>query len=150
MPWTKEEKKEYMKKYYQENKEKNKEKKKEYRKKNKENKREYQKEYKKSENGIKSHVISNWKKRGVINDDFNSLYEYYLNCKNCEECNVELITGNKGSNKKCLDHDHKTGEFRNVLCNRCNVRRGVKDSGHIKLTGAEIDWKCRLKKFILY
>ena len=30
-------------------------------------------------------------------------------------------------NKKCLDHDHKTGLFRNIICNRCNVIRGNND-----------------------
>ena len=48
----------------------------------------------------------------------------YINTTNCEECNIELIEGRYGNNKKCLDHCHKTGEFRNVLCQTCNVRRG--------------------------
>ncbi len=114
-----------------------------------EQKKEYKKKYKKTDTAIKSRVIFNWKKRGVINDDFDSLYEYYLNCKNCEECNVELITGNKGSNKKCLDHDHKTGLFRNIVCHTCNVRRGYRDKGIIGLTSAEKNFNFKLKKFIL-
>ena len=71
----------------------------------------------------KTTAIHKWKSRGVISDDYNSLYEYYLNCKNCEECNVELVECKK-SNSRCLDHNHKTGLFRNVLCNSCNVKRG--------------------------
>ena len=77
-------------------------------------------EYQKTEKCKKCIKISNWKKNGVISDDYDSLYDYYLNCKFCEECNIELITGNYGANKKCLDHNHETGEFRKVLCNTCN------------------------------
>ena len=135
----KEKQKEYQKEWYEKNKEKI-----------REQKKEYSKIYKHTDTAIKSRVINNWKRRGVINDDFNSLYEYYLNCKFCEECEVELTIGYKSANRRCLDHDHKTGLFRNVLCNNCNVRRGIIDRGTIKLTPAEIAWKYRLKKFILY
>ena len=109
--------KEYHKIYRENNKEKNNEKDKEYAK-------EYYKNYKKTDAGKKISKIASWKHFGVINDDFSSLYEHYINCKNCEECNVELQTGNGVKNKKCLDHDHTTGLFRNILCNSCNLRRG--------------------------
>jgi hypothetical protein len=74
-------------------------------------------------NVIKSNRIKKWKSRGVICDDWNKLYDKYININNCEECNIELISGIFGSNKKCLDHNHTTGEFRNILCNLCNCRR---------------------------
>ena len=137
-----EERKEYNQKYYQLNKAKiketnkiyeikNKEKMNEYREKyrknNKEKMKEYMKEYKpeykKTEQYIKSNRISNWKSRGVICDDWNKLYDKYININNCEECNIELISGVFGSNKKCLDHNHTTGEFRKILCNLCNNER---------------------------
>jgi len=100
---------------------------KEYRQNNKESIKEYMKEYRKTDAYKKSYRITNWKKSGVKCDDFNSLYDKYINCKNCEECNVELQEGNAKINKKCLDHDHKTGLFRNIICNRCNVIRGNND-----------------------
>tara|TARA_R110001632_G_scaffold166865_1_gene285279 strand:+ start:58 stop:435 length:378 start_codon:yes stop_codon:yes gene_type:complete len=124
---TPEEKKEYDKKYYKENKEKIKERKKEFYKTNKEYTEQYYqdnkekiKTQKKTPQGKKSSSIATWKKIGVKHDDFCSLYEYYLNCKDCEECGKEDIKGNN----KHLDHDHTTGLFRNVLCNSCNIRRG--------------------------
>ena len=123
--------KERVKKYHNENKEKIKEYKKEYREKNKEKTKQYYKEYKKNyeqpEEGKKKEKIRSWKKIGVKHDDFSSLYDYYLNCKNCEECDVELQIGNAVKNKRCLDHDHETGLFRNVLCNSCNLKRGFID-----------------------
>ena len=88
-----------------------------------EQRKEYNKEYYQTEAGKKSNRISKWKQRGVINDDFIALYNYYLNCKNCEGCNIELQEGYFGNNKRCLDHDHQTGLFRNVLCHSCNLKR---------------------------
>tara|TARA_R110001632_G_C11026144_1_gene381195 strand:- start:69 stop:410 length:342 start_codon:yes stop_codon:yes gene_type:complete len=79
--------------------------------------------YRNTPEGLKKSRINNWKQYGVIHDDYSSLYEYYLNCENCEECNVELVSGNYGANKRCLDHDHITGLFRNVLCLTCNIKR---------------------------
>tara|TARA_R110000751_G_scaffold149426_1_gene254397 strand:+ start:48 stop:410 length:363 start_codon:yes stop_codon:yes gene_type:complete len=117
-------KKAYMKQYRLANKEKIKEQEKQYRLANKEHLAEQQKQYYKTENGKKSDRICRWKRFGVISDDFNELYEKYINTNNCDNCDIELIHGMYGSNKKCLDHDHGTGQFRNILCNGCNLRRG--------------------------
>ena len=114
--------KEYYKKRYQENKEKLKLQTKEYRDNNKEKIKENKKIYYQSKICKKSYRISNWKQRGVIHNDFNELYDYFINCKNCDNCNCCLDLCNKS--KKCLDHCHTTGEFRNILCHSCNVKRG--------------------------
>ena len=118
------ENKEQIKQQTKEYRENNKEKIKEYRENNKEKIKEQTKEYKQTETGIKCQRISKWKQYGVISDDYNKLYNIYINTTNCEECNIELVEGMYGKNKKCLDHDHTTGQFRNVLCNTCNIRRG--------------------------
>jgi hypothetical protein len=115
---TKEQHNEYMKKYYRENKE--------YREAQLElnktpYKKEYAKNYRETDKGIKSRRIGHWKNRGVIHDNFDELYEYYINCKECENCGVELIEGMYGNNRRCLDHCHKTGKFREILCNSCNL-----------------------------
>ncbi|GAI74131.1 unnamed protein product [marine sediment metagenome] len=141
--------KEYRKKYYLRNKEKmteyykkNKEKlcqtAKEYRKENYERilatKKEYynknhdeiilkQRAYLQTEKGKKINRIASWKSKGVISDDFDSLYEKYMNTNNCENCDIELVSGAGLSNKKHLDHDHRTNLFRNVLCGSCNINR---------------------------
>jgi hypothetical protein len=108
---------------YEANKEEIKENHKKYRENNKNIIKEKLKEYNQTENGIKTRRIRTWRRLGVICEDFDNLYEKYINTNNCEECNVELISGIYGVNKKCLDHDHETGLFRNVLCHICNLKR---------------------------
>ena len=87
--------------------------------------KEYFKEYYKTPNAKKSMIISKWKKRGLLCEDYGSLYDRYIESKNCEECGCEYGKIGDGSGRfRCLDHDHESGLFRNFLCNRCNVRRG--------------------------
>jgi hypothetical protein len=63
-------------------------------------------------------MIYNWKKRGLIYDDYDALYEVYINTMECQHCESEFTK----NNCRCLDHDHATGIFRKIVCNRCNTR----------------------------
>ena len=87
---------------------------------------EYQKQYYQTDAGKKSKRIYAWKNYNppVKCDDFDALYEYYINTTHCENCNIELVDGGNKADSRCLDHCHETGEFRNILCHSCNVRRG--------------------------
>tara|TARA_R110002072_G_C7525534_1_gene496708 strand:+ start:8 stop:382 length:375 start_codon:yes stop_codon:yes gene_type:complete len=110
-----EDKKKHNKEYY----EKNKEKRNEYMKK-------YNKEYKLKypEKTTKYARIGKWRNRGVISEDYNKLYEYYLSIEECENCCIEL--NQDEATRKCLDHCHQTGEFRQILCKVCNTTRDQK------------------------
>ena len=100
-------------------------KKKEYYQKNKDKLFLIQKEWNNTEKGKKSNKISDWKRMGVICDDFDKLYDKYISTTHCENCNVELTSNRYNtSTTKCLDHDHETGLFRNILCLTCNSKRG--------------------------
>ena len=108
MPYTKEERKEYMRLYNIENKEKIKQQK---------------WEWSQSEQGKKSVTIAAWRHRGILCFDYNLLYDLFLSTTNCEFCNVELNTNTK--TRKCLDHDHSIKDkfnIRGILCTTCNVK----------------------------
>ena len=110
--------KEEAKEYYQKNKEEIKEYSKEYYEKNKEER----KEYTKSPQGIKVRRLADWRRRGLIHDDIDELYERYLQATHCEECEEEFVN-DKGAKQRCMDHCHISGLFRNFLCNSCNFKR---------------------------
>jgi hypothetical protein len=125
----KEQNREYMIEYREKNRERIKEQKKEYREANKDKIKAYYhankekiNEYKKTPNGKKTNTISHWIGRGLICDDIDGLYDSYLDAKNCDLCKVEF--GSKGiGSRRCMDHDHETGLFRNFLCSTCNLQR---------------------------
>ena len=65
----------------------------------------------------KSQTIYKWKKSGLICDDYNALYETYIETTGCQHCKTEFTE----KNWRCMDHDHETGLFRKMVCHRCNV-----------------------------
>ena len=82
------------------------------------------KKYYESDKGIKNRRIKNWKTSGLIdidNDNYEKIYQRYMDTTNCDLCNV-LLTEHKNGNAKEMEHDHTTQLFRNVVCRRCNIK----------------------------
>lgn len=82
--------------------------------------RKYMKEYGKTEKGKRVNKTKSWKHMGV-KGDLNELYDIWLNASECENCGC--ILNECFSSRKCLDHCHITGNFRNILCHNCNTIR---------------------------
>jgi DNA-directed RNA polymerase subunit RPC12/RpoP len=107
--------------YYEENREKINEYKRQYYLENKEKIDEKQKQYQ-NEND-KLYRISQWKIQGIIDDDFDLLYDVFIKETNCWICGKEFNKDN-GMDKRCLDHDHNItddGNVRYILCGYCNL-----------------------------
>jgi len=84
----------------------------------------------KSYNARNPHIkkISDWKiEKGIKlkpNEDWESIYLFYITCECCENCGVHLTDEKKNTkSRRCLDHDHDTGFIRNILCHSCNSKR---------------------------
>ena len=54
-------------------------------------------------------------------DDFDYVYNEYIHATNCDICNKKFTN----TLDRQLDHDHETGEIRNIICQKCN--RNKKD-----------------------
>lgn len=73
-----------------------------------------------TEHGFKMRTFKNWRRSGIIYDDYDELLDTLLMTWNCNYCDIPLEDG-RGKNSKNLDHDHETGEPRGVICKRCNL-----------------------------
>jgi len=65
----------------------------------------------------KAKTIYDWKRRGLIYDNYDELYDVYINTMECEHCKTEFTK----NNWRCLDHNHETGLFRKIVCHKCNA-----------------------------
>ena len=108
---------------------------------------EYMRRYIKTPNGKKSCCISKWKSQGLIGD-YQTIYDRYVNTTNCDLCNVFLE--GRGGNKKCMEHNHENGEFRNIVCSRCNTSKTDRKKQKNNTTGYKNILFHKKKKLWIY
>ncbi len=63
----------------------------------------------------------------------------------CDCCGSQFAMEGRKADRPCVDHNHKTGEVRSLLCGRCNLAAGnVLDSSDMadKLAAYLRKWKC--------
>ena len=81
------------------------------------------------------------KKYGLDNSGYDALWIAFKG--RCGICNIELQfptqTQGQPINAAALDHDHKTGHIRGLLCNKCNKALGFFDD-NIELIKKAIAW----------
>jgi hypothetical protein len=95
----------------------------------KKRKREYAKKYR-TENGEKLRCDTLWRKYKLTPEGLNKIL-LDQNGK-CLICRITLDTSGSKENKPHIDHDHRGGKVRGILCSRCNLFLGkIKDSVEI-------------------
>ncbi len=74
--------------------------------------------------------VRRWTRRtryGITESEFNELLR--TQDGSCAICSIVLRVGGRRKDRACIDHDHKTGSVRGLLCHHCNVLLGhAKDS----------------------
>jgi hypothetical protein len=100
---------------------------KQYREENKDKIRERNRVYNKTERGKRVNTIGGWRNKGLIADDYDAIYDRYINTHECDCCKKPI---HQGIGSRVMDHCHKTGKFRNVLCHNCNILRFHLDNNY--------------------
>jgi hypothetical protein len=74
-----------------------------------------------------------WKSRGMkfTKEEFEYWYNKYIYATHCELCEKQFIK----SIDRHLDHNHDTGEIRNIVCCKCNQRKYDKKLNSRNTTG---------------
>ena len=81
------------------------------------------------------YTIRNWMRIGLVlreGETYKDIYAFVMSIDNCKICSVKF-NNEVYSEKRCMDHCHRTGYFRQVLCMKCNKQfdRAIKSkTGH--------------------
>ena len=81
--------------------------------------RDQQNTYRQTPKGHKLHTKANWHTEKLIdsdNDNYEKLYQIYIITTHCNSCIAQFID----SSDRCMDRDHDTNLFRQIICQYCN------------------------------
>jgi len=94
----------------------------------------------------KSQIKSNWKKSGlkITEEEFERIYDLYIFATECDLCNKKF----KNSRDRCMEHNHESGEFRNIVCQPCNLKKydvkiGSNNTSGYKGISKETEKRCK-------
>ena len=77
-------------------------------------------------NNPKAKKKNDWKRRGLDMSNFEEVWERYSTTTLCDYCAITLTFDthtNSLPTQRSMDHCHRTGRFRAVLCQSCNVKK---------------------------
>jgi|TARA_R100000081_G_scaffold79485_1_gene46277 hypothetical protein len=101
-------------------------------------------EYGKTEKGKKILTIGQWKHKGLICDNYDQVYQLWLDSTHCDKCGRDY-----NGTIKCMDHCHTTGAFRAIVCSKCNNNMLDKSKSKQNTSGHKnISYNKRDKYFI--
>jgi hypothetical protein len=70
----------------------------------------------------------NLRQYGITLEAYETLLETQQNlCAICRKPEIQPTKHGDGTRELSVDHDHRTGRVRGLLCNRCNIRLGMVD-----------------------
>ncbi len=72
----------------------------------------------------RSDTKGRWKSRGLAFENdlaFSIVYKRYIYARQCELKRCQKVFTE--SKDRQMEHDHDTGKFRNIVCNKCNQRK---------------------------
>ena len=75
------------------------------------------------QNGLSKMDTDLRRRYGITEKDYYDMLE--AQGGKCKTCGSTDPIGYRGSDKFCVDHDHKTGRVRGLLCNHCNRSLGL-------------------------
>jgi len=77
----------------------------------------YNKTYYKTDSGRKKVIIAQWKRSGLIHNNYDALYNIYINTHSCMICETPFKT----RHDRQMDHNHSPPyNYRQMLCHKCN------------------------------
>lgn len=89
-----------------------------------------------------SAIYGRTKRYGITLNDYNTfLRQQHERCAICHGKEINQ----KGSTRFCIDHDHRTGEVRGLLCHKCNKGLGNFKDSPVLLENAKRYLKRRIK-----
>ena len=83
--------------------------------------KEQRNEYYKTPEGYKYQIEKSWRDKGILftTEEYQELLEEQA--YGCAICGAK---SNRNGSRLCVDHDHKTGAIRGLLCHQCNTSLG--------------------------
>lgn len=82
--------------------------------------------------------VRKWRGRGLeaTDDEIIEILKIFHSTTECNKCQITLTDKNCGT-QKCMDHNHSTKKFRQILCKSCNLHHDRKKQTYTRMSEEE-------------